>query len=235
MVNSLIEGLFPSYCIFCARRSDRPLPLCLPCEQDLVPNQHACERCALPLVYPGSRLCGNCLVKPPAYIQVRAPWIYEEKMRFLIQRWKFHGERRLTPLLASLWLQSAPTMDAVDVIVPVPLHWWRLVQRGYNQSQLLATQLKRQSRDARQIPLMNRLLVRQRHTQLQSGLSAPERIDNLAQAFHTRQCCSGLSIAVVDDIMTTGSTANSIALKLLNAGARRVEIWCLARTPAPGD
>jgi ComF family protein len=233
VVNSVAEGLFPSYCIFCARRSDRPLPLCQSCEQDLVANQYPCECCALPLAHPGARLCGNCLRQPPAYARVVAPWIYEEKMRFLIQRWKFHGERRLTPLLGRLWQQAAPTMSPVDAIVPVPLHWWRLLLRGYNQSQLLAAQLKRQNPDAGQIPLMAKLLVRQRHTQFQSGLSADQRIDNLAQAFHTRQCCSGLSIALVDDIVTTGSTANSIANSLLDAGARRVEIWCLARTPAP--
>ncbi|MEH6589173.1 MAG: ComF family protein [Halioglobus sp.] len=155
-------------------------------------------------------------------------------MRYLIQRWKFHGERRLTPLLGRLWQQAAPAIDTVDVIVPVPLHWWRLLLRGYNQSHLLAAQLKQQNPDARKTPIMDKLLVRRRHTRFQSGLSAEQRIDNLAQAFHTRQCCSGLSIALVDDIVTTGSTANSIAKNLLDAGASRVEIWCLARTPAPG-
>ena len=137
---------FPRIAYCGGRRSGRELPLCFACQAGLAPNRHACVICALPLTapaHPGATLqCASCQARPPPFTRVIAPWLYDEQMAFLMHRWKFHGERRFTPLLAELWLQAGIEPMSVDALVPVPLHWWRLCRRGFNQAELLCHQLR---------------------------------------------------------------------------------------------
>jgi ComF family protein len=179
-------------------------------------------------------VCGKCLQAPPPFDRVVAPWLYCELLAHLIQRWKFHGERRLTPLLATLWLRSFDEMPAVDVLVPVPLHWRRLWGRGFNQSELLCRQLRSIS------PLIglarsdHRPVKRSHATLAQSSIKAAQRSANLKGAFTATKRYDNLRVAIIDDVFTTGATAAELAATLRNAGANRVEVWCLARTPGPG-
>lgn len=247
MVNKLVSalgtGLFPEYCCLCGLRSHRQLPLCDGCESELQGNARPCYRCAIPLparpagTPPGGAppLCGDCLQQPPTFDRVIAPWLYGEQLAFLIHRWKFHGERRLTPLLCHLWLQGRGERDPVDALVPVPLHWRRLWQRGFNQSELLARQLRSCDPAIATTPLLTRAVRRRRPTAAQSGVAASRRDANLRGAFTVRRPCDNLKVAIIDDVLTTGATANSLAGELHRAGASRVEVWCLARTPAPGS
>ena len=231
--NALLDGLLPQYCILCGQLSGQPLPLCLPCRAELTPNTQACAQCALPLTTSGGSICGGCLVRPPAYRRARAPWLYTEYMAHLVRRWKFHRGGHLTPLLADLWLADAPDAMAADLLVPVPLHWWREWRRGYNQAELLARALHRRRPSLASQGLATRLLRRNRATAAQSGMDARARSRNLRGAFTVRGCCDSLRIALVDDVLTTGATAEAAARALLQAGAVSVDIWCLARTPAP--
>jgi ComF family protein len=180
-------------------------------------------------------LCANCLLEAPPYERVIAPWLYDEQMAFLIHRWKFKGERRLGKLFAELWLDGEPSPSPVDVIVPVPLHWWRLCQRGFNQAEILCHQLRRQCPPLRKANLAAGLVSRNRATGSQASLAASRRSQNLAGAFRVHRPCRDLRIAVVDDVMTTGSTVTALARTLRAAGAHSVEVWCIARTPAPPD
>ena len=237
---SILDGLFPAYCALCGLPSQRVLPLCMPCQQELPRNNHCCARCALPLPAPPpgvkedrNRLCGRCLVRPPPFQRVRSPWLYGEYMAFLIQRWKFAGQTRLTALLADLWLEALDEAPAVDLLIPVPLHWRRLLGRGFNQSALLSRQLRHASPAIRQAGLDLRTVQRCRATAPQTGMDARQRTLNLRSAFTVRQPCDNLRVAVVDDVLTTGATAAALSTALLEAGAAHVEIWCLARTPAP--
>ena len=144
-LQTLLDGLFPAYCALCRLPSGTSLPLCEACFLDLPANRNSCSRCAVPLPprpKNGQPLCANCLQRPPPFARVIAPWIYEERLAHLVQRWKFDHHWHLTRLLAWLWLQQAPP-TAVDVIVPVPLHWTRLLQRGCNQSELLLRELRK--------------------------------------------------------------------------------------------
>jgi len=242
MVNSLLEallaGLFPDYCALCGLRSCRTLPLCQACEQDLHPNDSCCYRCAIPLPLPGplstETLCGNCLQAPPPFDRVVAPWLYCELLAHLIQRWKFHAEQRLTPLLASLWLGGFEEVPQVDVLIPVPLHWRRLWSRGFNQSELLCRQLRSSSAVVSMAKLDHRSVKRSRATQAQSSISAAQRRANLKGAFTAIERYDNLRVAIVDDVFTTGATAAELATTLRSAGADHVEVWCLARTPGPG-
>ena len=236
MVNSylgaLMEGLLPGYCALCGLRSHQPLPLCEPCKRELAINDPACRRCGLPLAA-DARLCGQCLRHPPVFSRVEAPWLYGEYMAYLIHRWKFHRQQHLTPLLARLWLERSAAGNTVDLVVPVPLHWRRRWQRGYNQAELLARELLRCTPGLADGGLSHRLLRRNRATPGQSGLDARQRSRNLRGAFTVRERCDNLRIALVDDVLTTGATASEASSALLEAGAREVHLWCLARTPAP--
>jgi ComF family protein len=239
----VLEGLFPNYCLLCGLRSYRDFALCHPCESGFAANDVCCRQCALPMpqLLPrhGSRrgaLCGQCLLSPPAFDRVVAPWLYDEQMAFLIHRWKFHGERQLTPLLAHLWLEKfSENFQAIDIIVPVPLHWRKFWHRGFNQSVILAAALRGQCEALQTIRLSTGLVQRHQATLPQSSLPALARKTNLIAAFTARQRCDNLRIAIVDDVLTTGATATAMATTLRDAGAAHIEIWCLARTPAPNN
>ncbi|MEH6593368.1 MAG: ComF family protein [Halioglobus sp.] len=237
MVNNFLEALYPAFCELCGLRSHRRLPLCIACQTRMAPNTHSCQRCALPLPPSATssdrRLCGACQQRLPAYARVLAPWLYDEHMAFLMHRWKFMGEQRLSGLLAGLWLEQLTATPAVDAMVPVPLHWRRLCHRGFNQSELLCHQLHRQSPLLRTAKTWAGLVSRRRTTVTQSSLDASHRGENLRDAFEVRQPCDGLHLAIVDDVMTTGSTVDALAKVLRAAGAASVEVWCIARTPAP--
>lgn len=241
MVNSvlapLLSGLFPDNCSLCGLPSGRPLPLCGDCEQELSANSSCCHRCAIPLARSSDScapaVCGNCLRCAPAFERVIAPWLYCERIAHLIRRWKFDGEKRLTPLLASLWLGQAHGLDPVDVLIPVPLHWRRLWQRGFNQSEILCRALRSLSDAVSTGRLDHRSVRRNRPTAAQSGMNAKERAANLRGAFTAQGRYDNLRIAIIDDVFTTGATAAAMAATLREAGATHIEVWCLARTPTP--
>jgi ComF family protein len=239
MVNGLLDAVFPNDCVLCGLRGTPELPLCASCRSSFSPNRRQCRYCALPLpdspatVSRYSQSCAQCIAARPNWRRVIAPWLYDEQMAYLIRRWKFHGERRLTPLLAALWLQGNTDIPRVDAIVPVPLHWWRLCRRGFNQSQLLCQQLRKQSPTLRALAMPHRIIRRNRATRSQAQLTVDGRGSNLEGAFDLLHSCAGLRVAVVDDVMTTGSTAGAISRALLEGGATSVDIWCIARTPAP--
>ena len=241
MVNRLktqvLQSLFPNYCCFCGVRRDLAQPICAGCLGDLPANTRPCRQCALPLPALARTsepaLCGACITSPPAWDRVVAPWLYSEQMAALIHRWKYRGERWLTPLLASLWLEGAPELTPIDQLVPVPLHWRRHWRRGYNQSELLAQHLLAGTSCPVEIGLARQAARRNRPTRPQSGMNASRRRRNMAGAFTSTRPCDNLRLAIVDDVLTTGATAAALALALREAGARHIEIWCLARTPEP--
>ncbi|MEP4145916.1 MAG: ComF family protein [Halioglobus sp.] len=234
MVNNLSQvlgnALFPNYCCLCHWQCAGALPLCGACRAELADNTQCCRQCALPLIT-DAPLCGNCLHQPPPYDRVIAPWLYGEYLAHIIGRWKFNGERALTPLLADLWHCGLPSsLPPADVLIPVPLHWRRQWHRGFNQAELLARELER---TYPWLTVNTGLLRRRRATRAQAGMDARQRSGNLHGAFTVKGGCDNLRVALIDDVMTTGATANEVARALKRAGAARVEIWCLARTPPP--
>ena len=233
MVNRIMapiaEALFPNYCYLCQWRCPGPLPLCQACRAELAANRASCQRCALPLAT-DAPLCGDCLTRPPAYNRVVAPWLYCEYLAYIIGRWKYNGDRTLTPLLADMWSRQVTPEEAPDILLPVPLHWRRQWQRGYNQAELLAMQIAREY----SLKVNTRLLRRRQFTSPQSGMDARLRIRNVRDAFTVTGACDNLRVALVDDVLTTGATASELARILKQAGAAQVEVWCLARTPPPG-
>ncbi|WP_416199368.1 MAG: Amidophosphoribosyltransferase [Pseudomonas helleri] len=222
-------------CLVCDERTDTPLPLCAACELELPWLGDRCERCALPLPMAGLT-CGLCIKHPPAYESVYAPWVYGFPVDSLIIRFKHNSRWPYGRLLADILGQSLRdrfnTGDPQpDCLLPVPLSTQRLRQRGYNQAAMLAQWL---SRDLG-IPFHDDWLLRHQDTAAQQALDAKARKRNLLHAFSLAPQVDvrGLHLALVDDVLTTGATAQSLARLLRQAGARQVDVYCLARTPRP--
>ncbi|MGY4533647.1 ComF family protein [Pseudomonas sp. TE3786] len=224
-------------CLLCDQPTANPRPICRPCEAELPWLEAHCRICALPLPVEG-QICGECQITPPHFDQVQAPWHYGFPIDTLITRFKHHGKWPLGRLLGELLshhLQNAFAQGLArhELLLPVPLGKQRLRQRGFNQAGMLADWLG----SPLQLAVNPRLLYRERETSAQQDLDAAARQRNLRRAFALRDpnLVAGRHLALVDDVLTTGATANSLARLLKKAGARRVDIYCLARTPKPGE
>ena len=227
MLKAIGARLFGGSCFLC-RGSARAL-LCSPCEADL-PRLGAerCPRCAL--ASPAGAPCGRCLAQPPAYDATRAALGYEFPADALVHALKFRGELALAPFLGDL-LASCVADRSVNCIVPVPLSAARLRARGYNQS----LEIARGVAAATGARLAPELCERSRDTAAQMDLPVDARAKNVRGAFRCPRMLGGLTIAVVDDVMTTGATLEEVAATLKRAGAARVVNWVVARTAAPHD
>lgn len=224
-------------CLLCDEQTDSPLPLCEGCEGDLPWLNDQCERCALPLPMAGLT-CAQCTRQPPAFDAVIVPWLYDFPVDALVTRFKHQGKWPFGRLLAELLSQTLlhrfdEDLERPDVLIPVPLANKRLRQRGYNQAAMLAKWLG----SALGLRVDERLIKRVKDTPAQQGLNAKARKRNLREAFvlMAPEHVIGKHIALIDDVLTTGSTADMIARILINAGARRVDVYCLARTAKLGS
>lgn len=223
--------LLPGLCTLCRAPSLRALDLCRSCEADLPWIATGCVTCALPLEH--ASLCGTCLTAPPVFDSCRSAFAYQEPVASMIRRFKHHHSFRDGWLLGELFSrylqQHLSDGNRPDIIVPVPSHWRRRWQRGYNQTELLARHLSQRLA----IPLRHRLLRVNRHHPSQQGLGRADRRANLHGSFTVTadRAIDGLHIALLDDVMTTGATADELAQLLKHRGAMEVEVWCLARTP----
>lgn len=219
--------LFPGTCLLCGDPTRRTLDLCAGCERDLPLLGDHCRICSLPLPTAGI-ICGGCLRSPPAFSRALVPFRYEPPLNRLIHRFKHSGDLASGRVLGHLLSQHLNTSltQRPTSIVPVPLHWGRTGRRGFNQSLELANHLSQ----ALGIPCASRLATRIKPTPAQQLLDRGARRRNLRGAFAVRENVDGQSFAIVDDVVTTGSTADSLATALRKAGAANVQLWALART-----
>ncbi|MGE7992048.1 ComF family protein [Pseudomonas sp. NPDC089554] len=222
-------------CLLCGEPAGQPYPLCVTCECELPWLEEQCLRCALPLPLQ-DLLCVQCSRRSPAFEQVVAPWHYGFPIDTLISRFKHQSQWPLGHLLAqqlgmALQHRYAEGLAQPNRLLPVPLARGRLRQRGFNQAGMIAQWLSAQLG----IPCDAQLLQRPHDTPAQQTLGAKARQRNLQRAFSLKAGAQvqGLHLAVVDDVLTTGATAQALASLLLKAGARRVDVYCLARTPKP--
>ena len=225
------------HCSLCDERCETGQSVCGACEAELPWLREHCTLCALPLPASGL-ICGECLKRPPAFDRVIVPWRFAFPVDTLISRFKHQAQWPLGRLLAehlSQHLQHAfdEGLPRPDALLPVPLARKRYRQRGFNQAQMLTDWLSA----ALAIPVDKKLLQRVHDTQSQQELDAASRRRNLRQAFALTddQKLAGRHLAIIDDVLTTGATAEALARLLKRAGAVRVDVYCLARTPKPGD
>lgn len=191
-----------------------------------------CDGCGLPFEYdqgPGAR-CAACMAKPRAFDRARAACLYDENSSGVILQFKHADRTDLAPLFAR-WLSRAawPLVEAAEVVVPVPLHPARLLRRRYNQAAEMARPFSRLTG----LDYLPDVLVRSRATESQGGKSAGGRRRNVAAAFSVPAAkvkqVAGQRILLIDDVMTTGATAEGCARALLQAGASRVDVAVVAR------
>lgn len=219
--------IFGGTCYLC--RGASADALCAACTAELPYLAHPrCPSCGLPGTA-GIR-CGRCLAEPPAFDATIAAFAYAFPADVLVQGLKFRSELALARVLANelhAAVLAAPVIP-VDLIVPVPLHDARLRERGYNQSMEIARGIA--SRLG--VPLAAEVCARVRDTTAQLDLPWKARRENVRGAFSCAQALDGKTVAVVDDVMTTGATLAEVAATLKKFGAARVVNWVVARTPA---
>lgn len=226
------SSLFPPVCVLCGDPGSQlhglGIDLCPACHNELPRLTASCARCAEPLppMQTSHALCGRCQTRPPAYDRCQAMFLYQPPTDHLIQSLKFYNRLELAQLLGTLmanWLEKV--IDSTpDVLIPIPLHKNRLQDRGFNQ----AAEIARPVAKHLNLKLDTKSCTRIKSTSPQSDLSRKERLKNVKGAFEVSGSVSG-HIAVIDDVMTTGSTAHEFARTLQKAGADRVEIWVCAR------
>jgi len=249
-ISKLVDKFYPPVCVLCAAsgQGDRSnqrdkystgIDICTACEQDLIQDSQVCYQCAIPLPasVAGEKLhCGDCLRSTPSFTHTQASYVYRWPMDRLIQSFKFQGDLAIGRVLSALMqkqIEAAATEIMPGTIMPIPLHHSRLQQRGFNQSALLAADLAK----GLGIPLLENSLLRNKAATPQSELDAKSRKTNIRGVFSLHPQTSNLPnhIALVDDVMTTGSTLSEAAGVLLAGGVKRVDCWVIARAPKPGS
>lgn len=223
----MLRLLYPAHCLLCGGKGARGLDLCTGCFDELPWNRHACPRCAAALPPDADAdVCGACLKAPPAWDEAASPLAYGYPVDKLIQGFKFKGDLAVGRLLGELLAEFlAAGSVKPDFILPVPLHPARLKERGFNQAVELARPLKKRLK----LPIRLDLCERVRATEVQSKLDAKERKKNLKDAFAVRGSVESRHVAILDDVVTTGTTVEMLAEALRDAGAARISVWSAAR------
>ena len=210
-------------CVLCrAHAADGAV--CAACAAALPGAGPACPQCAAPSS--SGAVCGRCLSHPPRFDAVSAAVTYAYPADALVQAFKYGGNHAAGRFLGRAL--AAKTHERPDLVVPIPLATGRLAERGFNQSLELAMVVA----DRCGLVLESRALQRCRATRPQVGLSRELRLDNVRGAFMADSGrVVGRHVVLVDDVVTTGSTVAAAAQGLRHAGARRVDVWCIARAP----
>ena len=231
LVKSVLDFLLPAACLSCdtvVPAAHLFLGLCPACSCRLSRLSAAsCGCCGQPIIaaaLPRGFRCGDCRTRPPAFDRLHAVWSYTEPFDAVIRGLKFRRLEYLGEQLAEELYIRLPRLAEAELVVPVPLHWARELERGYNQAERIARPLARRIG----VPLVKALL-RRRRTRPQTSLDRTDRIDNLRGAFRPRnrrggrgRAIDGRTVILVDDVVTTGATLDAASRSLKEAGATRV-------------
>lgn len=231
----LVQGLLlPPVCVLCADRGQSPdVDLCAGCERELPRIERPCVHCALPLAGADALgICGACLSRGPLFDRAFSACRYAYPVNHLVQRLKYQRRLSCARVLGTLvarGLAASRREPWPEALLPVPLSRARFVARGCNQ----ALEIGRCVERLVGVPMRSDLLERLRDTREQVELEAVERRRNVRGAFGLRFSLPYAHVAIIDDVITTGSTAREIARTLKRAGVDRVEVWSAARTVGP--
>lgn len=237
--DALLELCYPERCAACDARMEARVGLCTTCAESLYPLGAACTVCAEPQETRRGILCARCKRAPPPYRRATAPYRYGGELACALRRLKYGGARgagrvELARPLGKLLADALGQAISADVIVPVPLHPSRLRHRGFSQAQALAEHARHFAGVRQRLDV--RLLERAYATSEQAGLSRALRKKNVRGAFVVPRAATrhvlGKAILLIDDVLTTGSTAAACARALRAAGARSVDVLVLARAEA---
>ncbi|MDF1832858.1 MAG: ComF family protein [Porticoccaceae bacterium] len=226
--------LLSGACLLCGLSAGQDMDLCRACEESIPRLGLHCDICATPLKTVG--ICGRCHNKRPAFSTVQTPLLYQYPVDLLLQRFKFGGQLAAGKVLSQLLTRHIREQfdngkcTLPDLLIPVPLHWKKRFLRGFNQSEVITRELSRELK----IKHCQRAVKRVINTPAQHHLSKKERQRLPRNTFavgRAGKVLQGARVVLVDDVLTTGSTVQTLSQTLLKAGAKSVEIWLLARTP----
>lgn len=233
----VVDLVTPSLCLICASPVGEPASLCLVCWEKLNQiDEPVCDALGTPFAYDQGQgaLSAAALADPPPWDRARAAVLFDETSGKLVHALKYLDRQEAGLLMARMMARAGRKLLAEsDIIIPVPLHRFRLWQRRFNQSAFLARHVSKLSGK----PCQSRLLLRARRTRTQVGLEREERRRNVKNAFVLTPegvaAIAGKTVLLVDDVRTTGATAEACARALKEAGAARVFLLTFALVPAP--
>ena len=222
--HKLRSALNPALCLLCGIPVASDAFFCAHCDASLQRVAQPCSLCGLPNKAAGP-VCPACLHAPPRWNHMIAPLVFTGAARELILQFKFGQQLHLVPALLS-HLRAHYARRPVDALLPVPLHPHKRLERGYNQAHEIARALSAMLA----LPLDAHSLQRVKFTRSQAGLSLNRRRSNLLGAFDYRPAKPYRRVAIIDDIITSGSTMNEISKRIHQSGVEQIEVWSLART-----
>ena len=237
-IRRIVDFALPPRCPGCGVIVAAEHSFCLDCWSGLVfLGEPCCGRCGLPFEHDGSGAdaeCGACLAEPPRFDRARAAVAYGEVPRKVALKLKYGGRPGIAETMARLMARHLPPGSDV-LLAPVPLHRWRVWKRGYNQAGLVASALARLTATETLLDA----LERRKATPYLRGMGPRERAETVRGAFRVperrRAAIAGRSIVLVDDVFTSGATANACAAALKRAGAAQVQLLCWARVVRGSD
>jgi ComF family protein len=218
--------LFKQYCSLCADHDGGNLGICENCMRELPwHTQSQCPQCSL--IYDG-RTCGSCLAAPTSFDNTTALLTYDFPLDRLLQQYKYRESLQLANTFATMLHEKLriKKSEKIDLIIPMPMHAKRLQERGFNQALEIAKTVAKLTN----VKIDYTTCQRVKLTPPQASLPLKERSKNIRGVFNCQKDLSGLNIAVVDDVMTTGTSLDELAKTLKKAGAAHVECWVIART-----
>lgn len=230
----LLNFALPPRCAGCAEVIEEVGAFCPACWGKLEwLGSAGCQCCGLPLAGTEADRCARCLADPPKLDRMRAAVAYDELPRSIALRLKYGRKVALARTMARYMAPLRGDWDGDTLVVPVPLHRWRLWGRGFNQSGLVARELGR----SWGLVADSHALRRVKRTQPMKGLNHNQRRQAVAGAFKVADAdlVKGRTVVLIDDVLTSGSTAEACAKVLRRAGAERIELICWARVVRPAQ
>ena len=228
----LLDFALPPRCAGCGEVTEEVGAFCPACWSNIEwLGRSGCNRCGLPLAGTEIDICARCMADPPKLDRMRAAVAYDDLPRSIALKLKYGRKVALARTMARYMAPLRGDWPNDAVIVPVPLHRWRLWGRGFNQSALVARELARIWRLRADVAALRRV----KRTQPLKGLNHAQRRKAVSGAFRAASDFKGMTAILVDDVLTSGSTAEACARTLRRAGASRVELICWARVVRPSQ
>ncbi|MFH1074729.1 MAG: ComF family protein [Candidatus Firestonebacteria bacterium] len=233
ILTGILDAVFPANCKTCGKKmkADRAVCFCGACWSTIRKiKEPFCVYCGKQLALPNEHFCADCTVSRLSFVDNRSAGVYEGVLKEAIHEFKYKGKKRLGKCLGKLmvdYLKENGGLDDIDLIIPVPISENKIEKREYNQAEILAGYIGRSF----EIPVLKDVLERTKDTSAQYELSRDERFRNVNGAFDIKhpEKIKWACILLVDDLLTSGATADECSRMLLGAGASQIRVFTLAR------